>query len=289
MGGENVTLSARMEALAKLVTPGICLCDVGCDHGFVSIALVQRGICPKVFAMDVRPGPLERAREHIREHGLEEYIETRLSDGLSALRTGEAQGMLCAGMGGRLMMRILREGGEKLQAMEELILQPQSELREFRIFLRERGYVTVAENMVYEDGKYYPMMKAVPGGKGKRAGEKARGMTGGASGSGPVCASQGACRGPWEIAGSAGRELEDRFGRLLLEQRHPVLEQYLRHTLKERLILIEGLRAQGGEGAAARAEELEREAGCLGRALEMFRQAGRASDRGASGPERRQG
>ena len=248
MGGENVTLSARMEALAKLVTPGICLCDVGCDHGFVSIALVQRGICPKVFAMDVRPGPLERAREHIREHGLEEYIETRLSDGLSALRTGEAQGMLCAGMGGRLMMRILREGGEKIQAMEELILQPQSELREFRIFLRERGYVTVAENMVYEDGKYYPMMKAVPGGKGKRA-----------------------CGGPWGIAGSAGPELEDRFGRLLLEQRHPVLEQYLRHTLRERLILIDGLRVQGGERAAARAEELEWEAGYLERALEMFR------------------
>ena len=96
----EIILSNRMQALTDMVTPGTVITDVGCDHGFVSVYLVQKGISPRVIAMDVRPGPLEHAREHIREYGLEDRIETRLSDGLHSLKTGEAAGMICAGMGG---------------------------------------------------------------------------------------------------------------------------------------------------------------------------------------------
>ena len=78
----EVILSNRMQALTDMVTPGTVITDVGCDHGFVSVYLVQRGLSPRVIAMDVRSGPLERAREHIREYGLQDRIETRLSDGL---------------------------------------------------------------------------------------------------------------------------------------------------------------------------------------------------------------
>ena len=86
---------------------------MGCDHGWVSVYLVQQGISPRVLAMDVRRGPLSRAQQHIRQRGLEAYIETRLSDGVAALEAGEADTVLCAGMGGRLMQRILEEGREK--------------------------------------------------------------------------------------------------------------------------------------------------------------------------------
>ena len=157
-----VELSARMQALADMVSEGSIVCDVGCDHGWVSIYLIQQGIASKVIAMDVGKGPLERAKEHIRSYHLENYIETRLSDGLSELQIGEADCMVCAGMGGPLMMRILTQGREKAYDMKELILQPQSEIALFRAFLRQEGYKVVAEDMVYEDGKYYPMMKVVP-------------------------------------------------------------------------------------------------------------------------------
>ena len=106
----EVILSNRMQALTDMVTPGTVITDVGCDHGFVSVYLVQKGLSPRVIAMDVRSGPLERAREHIREYGLQDRIETRLSDGLHGLKTGEANGMICAGMGGPLMEKILTEG-----------------------------------------------------------------------------------------------------------------------------------------------------------------------------------
>lgn len=262
--GCEIILSARMKALTDMVTPGSRVCDVGCDHGFVSVYLVQQGISPRVLAMDVRQGPLSRAQEHIRQQGLEGYIETRLSDGLTAMEIGEADVMICAGMGGRLMQRILEEGREKAWAMQELILQPQSELPAFRAYLRQAGYITVAENMIYEEGKYYPVMKVVPGIK---------------------------------FAGDAGKEpdghpaeralerkttyrpeeqlLGDHFGRLLLLQRHPVLEQYLLSARENDRQILERLRnhAADCDRTAERIRELEEELGLIRLALEQYGKA----------------
>ncbi len=224
---KQVELSARMQALTDMVSKHSVVCDVGCDHGFVSIYLVQQGIAPKVYAMDVGKGPLERAKEHIKEYELEAYIETRLSDGLNALQVGEADCMICAGMGGKLMMRILKEGSEKARAMKELILQPQSEIVLFRAFLRKEGYKVVRENMIYEDGKYYPMMKVVPENKNEEL-------------------------VPEYV-------LWDKFGELLLKEKHPVLCQYLAQSKEYLAELLSHVNAQGGERAQGRVEEIQEE------------------------------
>ena len=155
-------LSKRLKAVAELVTPGMRLADVGTDHGYIPIALVQTGKVSRAIAMDINKGPLERAKEHIREHGLEGKIQTRLSDGLKNLQMNEADCMIAAGMGGGLVIRILSEERDTAGSLKELILQPQSEIDSVRKYLTEEGYRIVAEDMVYEDGKYYPMMKAVP-------------------------------------------------------------------------------------------------------------------------------
>lgn len=203
-----------------MVTRGSRTADVGCDHGFVSIYLYENQIAPKVYAMDLRKGPLERAREHIAARGFSDYIETRLSDGLEALAEGEADTLICAGMGGRLMAEILSRGQEKTRRMKELILQPQSELRYFRAFLRENGYVVSAENMVKEDGKFYVIMKASYCGR-ETAGCfcKAEGVTG------------GECKGTVPVADGVLSEVRQRiadsFGVCLLKERHPVLKEYL--------------------------------------------------------------
>ena len=74
-------LSKRLSAVAGLVTRGNRLVDVGCDHGYLPVYLYLNHMIPSAIAMDVRPGPLSRAEEHIAQYGLGEYIETRLSDG----------------------------------------------------------------------------------------------------------------------------------------------------------------------------------------------------------------
>ena len=157
----SVQLSMRLCAIAGMVTKGNRLADVGCDHGYLSIYLVEERIVPSAIAMDVRPGPLSRARENISRYGLEDYIETRLSDGLTKLEPGEGDTLVIAGMGGPLMERILNEGAKVREGFQELILQPQSDLPHFRHFLSEIGWEIVREEMIKEDGKFYPMMKAV--------------------------------------------------------------------------------------------------------------------------------
>ena len=145
-----------------MVTPGSILADIGTDHGYVPISLVQRKKIKKAIAMDVNKGPLKRAEEHIREAQLEEYIETRLSDGVKKLEVGEVNSILIAGMGGDLVIRIIKNGMEICRSVDELILQPQSELGKVRKFLRENNFEIIDEDMVIEEGKYYPMMKVIP-------------------------------------------------------------------------------------------------------------------------------
>lgn len=209
-------LSKRLQALADMVTPGLWIADVGCDHGFLSIYLVSQGICPGVFAMDVNKGPLERAKQHVAEYGLEEYIDIRLSDGLEALVPGEAQGMVCAGMGGRLMQRILTQGREQVAVMEELILQPQSELSAFRCFLKEAGYGIIEEKMIWEEGKYYPMMRAVPGFTTQAASDEVQ------------------------------QRIEDKFGKYLLENKDPILIRFLQSSLRTYQEILEKIRKNRG-------------------------------------------
>ena len=165
-------LSNRLQAVADLLDYHESIADIGCDHGFVSIYLIESKKASKVLAMDVNKGPLERAKEHVEEKRLSTYIETRLSDGAKAIEflpnedgtsKLEVQAALIAGMGGRLMIRIIQDSLDKFTSMDEFVLQPQSEIPKVRQFIRDIGYHIEKENMILEDGKYYPMMKVVRG------------------------------------------------------------------------------------------------------------------------------
>lgn len=132
-----VKISNRLMTAAALVTQGYTLADVGTDHGYIPIYLLQQKKIPAAIAMDINEGPLERAKEHIALYGLQAYIQTRLSDGVAALKPGEVEAVLIAGMGGGLIMHILKDGEKVCQSAKELILQPQSEIERVREFLRE--------------------------------------------------------------------------------------------------------------------------------------------------------
>lgn len=215
-------LSKRLTAVAALVTPGNRLADVGTDHGYIPIFLVKQGLVPHGVAMDVNQGPLLRAREHIRKEGLEEKIETRLSDGLKELKPGEADTAVIAGMGGALTVSILEAGSEALGSLKELVLQPQSEIARVRRWLEENGWKIQDEDMVEEEGKYYPMMKAVPG------------------------------------CGRSLRELDACYGPVLLEKKHPCLMRYLlwEQGVKEK-VLCQLIQAAGEKGESRRQEVLQ--------------------------------
>ena len=207
-----VKLSNRLLAVASLVTDGNVLADVGTDHGYIPIYLLQTKQIKKAIAMDINTGPLDRAKEHIAMFGLNDYIETRLSDGVAALTPGEVDTVLIAGMGGGLVMHILEEGKEVCHQTKELILQPQSELERVRAYLWSNGYVILEENMVLEDEKFYPMMRVQY------------------------------CNQIDEESAQNG--LFCRYGKHLLEQKHGVLLEYLKREEKIYGEILESLKKQ---------------------------------------------
>ncbi len=217
-------LSQRLSSVASMVTAGNCLADVGTDHGYVPIYLYERKIIPHAIAMDVNRGPLERAKLHIAESGMSKAIETRLSDGLAALRAGEADTALIAGMGGPLMIRILSSFPEVTASLKELVLQPQSEIESVRVWLYEQGYEIVEEHMVFEEGKYYPMFRAVKNPDAKRL-----------------------------------SKLEYRFGRLEVLKEPLVLKDYLTRELKNKREIIHKLEAESTSKAFCRIQEIKEE------------------------------
>lgn len=220
-----VQLSKRLLAAAGMVTKGNIVADVGCDHAYTSIYLCQAGIAPKVIAMDVNKGPLVGAKAHVEEAGLSENIDIRLSDGLQRLIPGEADTVLLCGMGGLLMIKILSDYPEATASLKELILQPQSEVGEVRCYLHKQGYEITKEHMLKEDGKFYVMMRAVKS----------------------------------KIPQQYETECDYIYGKLLLEEKNPVLAEFLDREHRLRADVLTALSGQDTENARARKESLAME------------------------------
>lgn len=210
-------LSNRLQAVADMVTEGGRVADIGCDHGYTSIYLWKEKKCQRIIAMDVKKGPLERAKANINKYNLSDYIEIRLSDGTEALRESEVDTLLMSGMGGRLTIGILERTFECLGKSFEFILQPQSEIFMVRAFLRKEGIKIVDETMVLDQGKYYPVIKA----------QMETGLENGSAGAGKekACRGQGNC---CEEMQQYPQIVEDYFGPVLLVKRPEAFLDFLR-------------------------------------------------------------
>ncbi len=204
----SLHLSDRLTAICSMITEGNRLCDVGCDHAWVPISLLQQGKIPGALAMDVVQGPLQMAEANVAAYGYSQSIELRQSDGLDAYEKGQADTLLIAGMGGVLITRILEKDREKTRDFKEIILEPQSETAEVRRALRRLHLRLTKEDMVEEDGKFYPILRAVPA-EDREQTEAAADYY------------------RKETQVDLPQEVTDEFGPFLLQYRHPALLSYL--------------------------------------------------------------
>ena len=155
-----IQLSSRLQSCADLVRRGNPAVDVGTDHGYLAIYLLQQGICPKVCAADLREGPLEAARRSARRENVRENISFVLSDGLHNINIDEIRTVICAGMGGDNIIGILEAAPEVRDPGLQLVLQPQSKAPELRRYLAERGF-SLRQERISRDGKFlYTAMEA---------------------------------------------------------------------------------------------------------------------------------
>ena len=152
-------ISKRLELVASFVPQGAVLLDVGSDHAYLPIELVERGQIEAAIAGEVVDGPYQSAVKNVESHGLKEKIQVRLANGLAAFEEADQVSIITiAGMGGRLIATILKEGLEKLANVERLILQPNNREDDLRIWLQDHGFLIVAESILEEAGKFYEIL-----------------------------------------------------------------------------------------------------------------------------------
>ena len=154
-------ISERLKAIAGMTDKGLNICDIGCDHALLPIYLIKTGQIESAIAMDIGESSLAGAKSNIREFGLEDKIELRLSDGFCALRQGETDCAVIAGIGGMLMLDILKRGRDKWKDMESIILSPQRDERLIREYMSGLCYYET-DKIVSERNKFYTIMKFLP-------------------------------------------------------------------------------------------------------------------------------
>lgn len=156
----HLPISSRLLACAALVAPGDRIADIGCDHGYLSIYLLQKGIACSAIAADVNEGPLQSARRNSEKYGVAHKMSFHLSDGVCNVPR-DFDTLICAGMGADTMISILSNAPWLQNQQYRLILQCQSKTPSLRQYLSQQGWQIVRE-AILRDGRFlYTVMEVL--------------------------------------------------------------------------------------------------------------------------------
>lgn len=214
-------ISNRLIEVSKYVTPGYRVADIGTDHGYVPIYLMDNKLATYVIAMDVNQGPLKRAELNIRENGYEDVIETRLSNGFEKLNVLETDVAVIAGMGGELIKKILIEGKEVVDSLKELVISPHSDIDIVRKYLHEIGFRIICEKMLIDEEKFYTIIK-VQKGKDKDY-----------------------------------SEVEYKYGAILLDNKDLILKEFLMNQLNKYILIEKRLMNEKTDNSICRLKQIK--------------------------------
>ena len=154
----TLELTPRLRAAAELVPEGARLADVGTDHGYLPAWLLLEGRIPRAIAADLRPGPLDRARQTAEKYGLTGRMDFRLCDGLSGVAPEEVDAVVIAGMGGETIAAILEAAPWTATGERLLVLQPMSAQPYLRQWLQAHGYAIGREVLAREGETLYTIL-----------------------------------------------------------------------------------------------------------------------------------
>lgn len=156
----KIPLSKRLARCADYIGVTNRVADIGCDHGYLGISLLKNGQAQSVIAADIRPLPLQAARENAKRFGFEEQMEFYLSDGAAEIPR-DFDVMVCAGMGADTIISILENAPWLKRTSYRLILQCQSKTAMLRKYLNEESFCIQRES-VLKDGRFlYTVMEVV--------------------------------------------------------------------------------------------------------------------------------
>lgn len=139
------------------------LADIGTDHGYIPIYACKLLKVKMAIACDINKGPLQNAKLNISVYNMHKQIETRLGSGLTPLQKGEVQTVTIAGMGGDLIIDILKASTDILPSLSQIIVQPQSSVSKVRKYMHSIGFKIINEYFIKEENKYYTVINCIKG------------------------------------------------------------------------------------------------------------------------------
>lgn len=219
MENRKLQLQPRLQMLADLVPAGAKLADVGTDHGYLPVWLLQEGRIRQAIASDINLEPLEHARRTAAEYGVSERMEFRLCAGLDKIRPDETDTIVIAGMGGETILSILESAPWSKKSGASLLLQPMTKAEMLRVWLTDNGYCFTGEHLVFDKNFLYPIF-CVTGGAQEKLTE------------------------------------EEAFGGILLKE-DPLYVRYLEQQIRKLQRRIEGLKRSDNPASRTEAEHLE--------------------------------
>ncbi|NLJ99278.1 MAG: SAM-dependent methyltransferase [Tissierellia bacterium] len=156
-------LSDRLQTIANFIPKNTIVGDIGTDHGYIPIYLIENKISKKVIATDISKNSLDKIINSVKGTKYEKDIDMRLGDGLDPIKPFEVDTVVIAGMGGLLIRDILDKDKDKRDSITNFILQPNIATEELRKYLYENNFEIVDEKLVKEDGKFYEVIWAKKG------------------------------------------------------------------------------------------------------------------------------
>lgn len=212
-------LTPRLQTIANHIPQNTICGDIGTDHAYIPIYIVENKISNKVIATDINKGPLAIANKQIRLSGLENHIETRLGDGLQPIKPYEVETIVIAGMGGLLIKEILDNSKEVTKSINTFILQPMIAQRELREYLIDNNFKIINEDLAQENQRIYEIIIAI--------------------------------QGIQEIKNDIFLDI----GKPLIENRHPLLSSLIHLKKKELIKIIHQCEGKGSANAEERIRE----------------------------------
>lgn len=149
--------SKRLKAVFHMTPAVHSVGDIGCDHGYISHALLKANRAEKVIATDISAPSLNKAAT-LLQGAFKGRFETRLGDGFAPIDAGEIQGAIIMGMGGQLIADILARGKDLVDSLDWCILQPMQGTEDLFDYLNRSGFALMQSNLVEERGKFYPLL-----------------------------------------------------------------------------------------------------------------------------------
>jgi tRNA (adenine22-N1)-methyltransferase len=225
-------LSDRLHAIVNLVPKNSIVADIGTDHGYIPLYLIENEISKMVIASDISEGSLKKTISYINKLNLSNKIIPRLGDGLDIIKPFEVDTVIIAGMGGLLIKDILSKDINLTDSITNFVLQPMVAAKELREYLYQNNFVIIDEDLVKEDDKYYEIIFAK---KGKALVEK---------------------------------EIYYEISKKLIEKKHPLLKSFIEFKLLRERAILSNLMEVETERSRERYEELKKRISEYERVLE---------------------